>query len=340
MLLAFSLALLIPLARQSAAPPPQLDGARIAGVVVDAESRTPLRGVRVVLFIEKPSPPPPWLRGPHVLITDRDGRFTFDRLTAGTFRIDAMKAGYVRPSDPNERPVFTIADDEPVDGVTVPLRKGGAIAGRILDRAGEPMTESRVGVMPWTPAAIGVLGTPGPSTMTNDLGEFRLFGLAPGDYILVATPQSPFACFDCGGFDQPVLISTYYPGTTERAAARPVKVAAGRTTGGIELTLQSGPSFRISGVVVDTRGRPVEGARIVLRIDPPGFAPGNLPGETQTDGDGRFLFERVAAGQYRLLAMPPPSADLRVAAPATPRPITIDKADVADVRMVVRLTTD
>jgi hypothetical protein len=48
----------------------------------------------------------------------------------------------------------------------------------------------------------------------------------------------------------------------------------------------------------------------------------------------------VSFGQYRLLAMPPQSADLRVAAPAPPRTINIDHADVSDVRMVVRLTTD
>ena len=154
MLLAFALVLGIAQAQQAAAPPPQPAGALITGVVVDAETRAPLRGVRVVLFIEAPSPPPVSLRGPHVLMTDPSGRFTFDRLTAGTFRDDAMKAGYVRPTDPYDRPVFTIADDQHVDGVTIPLRKGGAIAGRILDRDGEPVTEGRVSAVPWTPAAV------------------------------------------------------------------------------------------------------------------------------------------------------------------------------------------
>jgi len=332
--LAFALALLIPQAQQAAAPAPQPDSARITGVVVDAESRTPLRGVRVVLFIEAPSPPPVSLRGPHVLMTDPSGRFVFDRLTAGTFRIDAMKAGYVRPTEPNERPLFTIADDQHVDGVMVPLRKGGAIAGRILDRDGEPVTDARVQASPWTPVAIGVRPVPGPTAVTNDLGEFRLFGLAAGDYLLVATPPAAATCFDCGGSS--MLISTYYPGTTDRASASRVKVAASKTTSGIELTLQSGPSFHVSGIVVDPRGRPVEGARLMLAVDPPG----NSTGEVQSDRDGRFRFNAVPFGQYRLLAMPPPSANPRVSAPAQPKTIMVDVADVSDIRVVVRLTTD
>jgi len=35
-----------------------------------------------------------------------------------------MKAGYVLPTDANERPTFSITADQQVDGVTVPLRKG------------------------------------------------------------------------------------------------------------------------------------------------------------------------------------------------------------------------
>jgi protocatechuate 3,4-dioxygenase beta subunit len=338
MLLAPGLSLLLLLAPQGVATAAPA-GAQISGVVVDADSRAPLRGVRVVLFIEAPLPPPPAMRGPHVLMTDRSGRFTFDRLTAGTFRIDAMKAGYVRSIDPNERPTFSITADQHVDGVTVPLRKGGAIAGRILDRDGEPMTEARVQASPWTPAAIGVSGVSGPSAMTNDLGEFRIFGLAPGDYLLEATPQTAIVCFDCGGFNRPVLISTYYPGTTDRASASRVKVAGGQTTSGIELTLQSGPSFHVSGIVVDPRGRPVEGAWIRLVVDPPGAA-GNSPGEVQSDASGRFRLDGVPGGRYRLFAMPPRSADLRVATPAQPRTITVDKEDVSDIKMVVRLSTE
>jgi len=340
MLFAFGLALLvIPIAQQSTAGPPLSEGARLSGVIVDAESGAPLRGARVVLFIDAPSPPPPAMRRPHVLMTDRSGRFTFEGLTAGTFRIDAMKAGYVRPTDPNERPTFSLTADQHVDDVTVPLRKGGAIAGRILDRDGEPMTEARVQAAPWMPAVIGVRGMPGLSTMTNDLGEFRLFGLAPGDYTLVATPPAAITCFDCFGFDQAVLISTYYPGTTDRASASRVKVAAGQTTGGIELALQSGPSFHVSGIVVDPRGRRVVGARVRLMVDPP-VAVGNAPGEVSSDADGRFRLDGVPAGQYRLLAIPPPTADPRVSAPAQPKTITVDKTDVSDINMVVRLTTD
>ncbi|MGH2400549.1 MAG: carboxypeptidase-like regulatory domain-containing protein, partial [bacterium] len=75
-----------PFAVQLAAAP----DARVAGRVVDAISRAPIRGATVMLIpvMQLPSSPAP--RG---TITDADGNFIFHRLRPGRYRIDAQKPG-------------------------------------------------------------------------------------------------------------------------------------------------------------------------------------------------------------------------------------------------------
>src|SRR5205807_824498 len=68
------------------------------------------------------------------------------------------------------------------------LPRGSVVTGRIVDEFGEPMPEVQVAAMRYqfiqgrrqlTPA--------GRFASTNDIGEFRLFGLSPGQYYLSAT---------------------------------------------------------------------------------------------------------------------------------------------------------
>ena len=81
----------------------------------------------------------------------------------------------------------------------VALQRGGVIAGRVVDEAGDPLVEVRVmatqrpaacpgaGVMP-----ADLLLSVGPGDQTNDLGEFRLYSLAGGEYYVQAMPRPDF----------------------------------------------------------------------------------------------------------------------------------------------------
>jgi hypothetical protein len=167
----------------------------------------------------------------------------------------------------------------------------------------------------------GPPGAPAPRLMpapmqgpqhTNDLGEFRIAGLAPGEYYVSAMPrgQSPFGG---PGVEVPppttsrtTIATTYYPGTTDVAAAQPIAVARGAEVGNISFTLQALPAFRVSGVVVDEEGKPVGGAMVMLMRDPRNgaFMPGP-PAGAQTTANGRFTIGGVVAGTYRANASVP-----------------------------------
>jgi hypothetical protein len=74
--------------------------------------------------------------------------------------------------------------------------------------------------------------------MTNDIGEFRLYGLAPGDYYISATLRN----FTIGeSDDRSGYAPTYYPGTTDVGAAQRLTVSIGQTTSDYHHPLVAGP---------------------------------------------------------------------------------------------------
>jgi hypothetical protein len=355
---------------------PQVAAARISGRVTAEGASTPIAGARVMLY---PAAPPRMgvFTPPGEALTDEAGRFAFVRLAAGEYRLDVQKTGYVPfPGTPGRPHTIQVAAGQALDDINVQLQRGGAIAGRLLDASGEPLTDA--GVMALRRMTAGgasprYIPTSGPGQQTNDLGEFRLPGLAPGEYIVVATPRRQFA-FGGPGVAPPTgngarttATTTYYPGTSDQAAAHALTVAAGQTVENIVFTMLSAPAFRVSGVVVDENGNAVAGAMVMLMSDPRvgGFM--GPSGNARTQDDGRFVIQSVPAGSYRLTASVPVSLSSgRVASGGsggvawvsggssgaiggttagvvygsssmpTPTEITVADADVAGVRLTVR----
>jgi len=199
------------------------------------------------------------------------------------------------------------------------------ISGRILSPSGEPQTDVRVMALrriqgPQTQTRL----IPAPMQgmqQTNDLGEFRIAGLPPGDYVVSASPQmqSPFGgpgvappAPEAPGKPRTTIATTYYPGTSDAAAAQPIAVARGAEVGNISFTLQSLPAFRVSGIVVDDDGKPVGGAFVTLMNDPRSGSTFTGPavfmgpgGSGRTSEDGRFAIASVVAVSYHVTASVP-----------------------------------
>ena len=99
--------------------------------------------------------------------------------------------------------------------------------------------------------------------------------------------------------------TTFYPGTSDQAAALPIAVAAGAEVGNINFAMQTAPSFRVSGIVVDQDGKPVGGAMVMLMGDPRNGMFGGPTGSARTQDNGRFDIDDVVAGSYRVNASIP-----------------------------------
>ena len=295
---------------QSPAPP---QTAACSGRVLEDGSRAPIAGAQVMLVVARSGPASaPFLTRPRTTTTDQNGRYEFDDVEAGRYRITVQKAGFAPLNGPRMAEVDLKAGGRRED-LDVVLQRAGAIVGRVLDQAGEPLAEARVMAMrkppvPPGPTSIraGLLIPTGPSAQTNDLGEFRLFSLPPGEYYVQAAPRP-----DLGGFPAPratTMLPTYFPGTSDPVAAQPISVGAGQTSGDVAIRMIVASAFQVSGTVLDEAGRPVSNAMVRLMENrPPGppmsmMAPWN---QSRTDTAGKFTVNNVTNGTYTLLATAP-----------------------------------
>jgi hypothetical protein len=228
-------------------------GAIVSGVVTDEKTKAPISGASVLLA-RTDGPVAASLVG----ATDDRGRFTIRGVPTGTYRVFAQDDAYVRREAAGPIVVGAAA----VPAIAIALTPTGVITGHVFDEHGTPA--SRINVR-------ATMGGQSDVVRTNDLGEYRLFGLPPGAYVVSAERYAPPSvqgtfyimptppCPDCpgegqgrqgiaillstGGFIDPAALShesypaVFYPDARDAASARPIDVAPGAEVGGIDLRL-------------------------------------------------------------------------------------------------------
>jgi protocatechuate 3,4-dioxygenase beta subunit len=283
---------------------------RIAGRVVSAETGAPLRRAQVRITAPE--------IGSKTALTDAEGRYEFRDLPAGRFSVHASKSGYVPVQFGQSRPFesgrpIELADKQALDKADISMPRGGVISGRILDEFGEPVAEAAVSVMrqTWLQGKRRLTMT-GRVAQTNDLGQYRLYGLPPGEYFVSATLRNvetmmlDMALAGAAGAQgsQPAsgYAPTYFPGTPTAANAQKVTVTVGQEAQNTEFALVPVRLARITGTVMSSDGKPVEGAMVTA-------APLNRAGEIglammaasgRSTKDGTFTISSVAPGDYTL----------------------------------------
>jgi Carboxypeptidase regulatory-like domain len=273
--------------------------------------------------------------GERLTVTDDEGRFLFEGLVPGRYLLNANKVGWVpsyygsarqgRP--PGVRIAVTAGARTNVE---VPIVRGGVLAGRVVDQEGRPMARQS----PWIleQRMVGdqmmLARTRFPYTVgtfergTNDLGEFRLFGLPPGTYYLAVSPsitagarvttdsevrwalQPPGADRAAPPALGPVAGYTrvYYPGTPDPDTARAIVVGPGQVREGLDITVDFIAVSRIEGVVQRPDGTPGAGTRVSLDVR---NSKVSLEGTTRTvaaNAAGQFVFTNVPPDDYRISA--------------------------------------
>ena len=244
---------------------------QVSGQVIEEGTNAPVSDARVIVICENDLSAPAGI--PPASISDREGHYRFDALPAGRYRIAAQKAGFAPPMEPETMQRFEVAAGQSLDGVTVSLRRGGVISGRVLDSLGQPRAEVNVTALlkrlrsDDRPAGQTWSGPPllmpSGQSQTNDLGEFRIFGLWPGDYVSAASARSNVDGAATSSATTTVA-STFFPAAADVSQAEAVTVQAGETVGDLTIQLVTVPAFRVSGVVVDESGAPVANEMVML----------------------------------------------------------------------------
>ncbi len=200
---------------------------------------------------------------PRSVKTDAGGRYEVTGLPPGRYVVAASKTNYLTTSFGATKVMgpgkgFDLAAGQSADQVNFSLPHSGVIAGRVVDDFGEPVADAQVMTMryQYVNGERRMIPAPG-RAMTHDIGEFRAFGLPPGDYFVAAV----FRTFMAGDSGQQVTYApTYYPGTGSPSEAERITVGAGQTIGNITLPLLQGRPIHdrrpAAGRLLRRRARP------------------------------------------------------------------------------------
>ncbi|MEN3339057.1 MAG: hypothetical protein V7647_2733 [Acidobacteriota bacterium] len=281
---------------------------RIRGRVLSAETGSAVRRVQVRVF------------GPDIgmklATTDDDGRFEFRGLPAGRFSLSATKSGYVSAQYGQTRPFesgkpLELADGQILDKANILIPRGSAITGRILDEFGEPVTEAMVAAMRsvWSNGQRR-LQPAGRMMPTNDLGQFRLYGLPAGDYYISATLRDTIA-MEVSMMGTPTAANsvsaagyapTYFPGTANGSDAQKITIAAGQDAHNTDFALLPVRLARITGVVIGSDGKPSAGSMVTAMSRNGDNMMGMMLGgsSSRTNRDGTFTLAGLPPGEFIL----------------------------------------
>jgi Carboxypeptidase regulatory-like domain len=274
-----------------AAPPPAIPPTgRIAGSVVNAETGRPVRLADIVLTSSG---------GERKATTDDSGGFSFDRLPAGSYSFLTSKPGFLdshygqgRPGTDTSGRRITLKDREEITRLVVPLSQGGSISGVVRDDHGDPVFHANVRVSRWvmrggkrTLQGIG-------STETDERGMFRVGLLPSRQYVVSAVPP------DQGSDDNTPpqgVAPVFYPSSLSVGSAETIPLGVGEHKANVDLVMPVVKWSKVTGIVVDSTGRPVPEFPVSLVDQSSGMW---LEQGTLTEPDGRFSFLRVVPGSY------------------------------------------
>jgi protocatechuate 3,4-dioxygenase beta subunit len=278
-------------------PRPSKGTARLRGLVVGGENGGPLRRAMVQLSGDG-------LQEGRATTTNEEGRWEIRDLPAGRYQITANKAGYVSLNYGQRRPFeqgkpLELRDGQTVENVNFNLPRGSAISGRVTDEFGEPVADVMISAQRYRYIGGRRRLTPvSRPASTDDGGNFRLYGLAPGDYYLSAAPMG--FSFGQSSDDGTGYAPTYYPGTASAQQADKVTVAIGDEVSGLVFSLVPTRTAKITGTAVDSRGRPMAGAFVSVIVRQADNFSMSMGAANQVRDDGTFTLSDVGPGDYTI----------------------------------------
>jgi hypothetical protein len=248
--------------------------------------------------------------GPRRLIakatTNKTGKYVLTSVGSGTYDVSPSSQTLVVPNQGKSGQSgksITIETGESVKRIDFDLVSKGSISGRVRDVSGEPVIGQTVQLTlrgennysrPFYSSA------PSDHT-TNDEGVYRISGVPPGRYIVnvgVAYGLTEYGPSEKGHVYYP---ETFHPDADEASKATVVKVATGRETTDVDITVgRPLKIYEIVGqlIVVET-GAPVPNVGLeVITTSENGEGSSHLGGAFSSNANGEFRIQNALPGHY------------------------------------------
>lgn len=261
---------------------------------------------------------------------DGEGRFRVTGLEAGLYLVSGHSPAYVyQPPEMDSSPSYYRVGDS----VRVEMIKGGVITGTVVNATGEPIVGIRIRAVRIRDPKGQVIRTPqfgNTERTTDDRGIYRIYGLAPGSY-LISAGGAGTQSFQLTPYETDVPM--YAPSST-RDGATEFTVRSGEETTA-DIRYRSDQGHTVSGTV---KVNGTSGASVTLMPAEGGFMPvGNV---MQAPGARGFEISGVGDGEYQILAMEFPIQMAMTTIPdislSEPKRITVKGADVSGIDLITR----
>jgi hypothetical protein len=313
-------------------------GAIIRGQIVATDTGLPLRRALITAAPESGSQS-------RTANTNADGRYEIRDLPEGRYKVSVVRSGYLPLQFGQHRPLeqakLLEVGGGVINHVDFALPRMGVIGGRITDERGDPIA----GVLMLAMRSMYVDGrrqlvsAGGFSVRTDDAGQYRLPELVPGTYFVMATTRETWTMHSNGRDDVMGFQPTFFPGTSDVAAARQVSVGFAQQARDVNFSLLPARTAKVSGTAVDSHGRPLAGRSVGLTQVFRGAAGGGGnfgAGNGAVASDGTFTIENVPPGEYKLQARGPasrPGTEDEAAA----QTVSVNGVDIAHITLMTSI---
>jgi hypothetical protein len=247
--------------------------------------------------------------------TDSKGEFSIKGVPPGSYILSAQQ----HEADKHYMVRMKLdVGNENIDSLSIAYGRGTTISGRIILAKTSTVSIDRIHIY-LQPVSDDEAS--GHWTEAKKDGTFQLDDVPDGSYAL-----------HVGGLEQGWTVKSARLGA-EDVFRNGIQVERGNAGGNLELVLSSA-SAQVDGSVTN-HDKPVVGAQVRAIPDPETPYNRNRYRSTNTDQNGQFTFNALAAGKYRIVARLPAAAPEVPTVSSEPKAVTLNENDHQTVQLVL-----
>jgi hypothetical protein len=281
--------------------------ATLSGTVTKDPGSEPVKKALIELIAESQGD-----GGNYTALTGVDGGFRIENIVPGRYHLFVERTGFQEIDKHQRRSegrVLTLGVGQDLKDLVIRLQAAAVVEGRVTDEDGDPMPEAQVAVLRQTFVSGRSHWEQAGAERTNDLGDYRIPGLAAGNYFISVTPPPDFRSLieTTGNASAPhnaassakpapaAYQTTYYPGTRDRGQAAPIQLHAGDDFPA-NFSLTPSPSLIIRGSVENLP----PGTTAAIMLQSKDFS--LVLNGAEMHKDGSFEIRDVSPGAYTIFA--------------------------------------